>query len=724
MTLEMTPAHYPSFDGNKQEEKEEKYWAKKPKDKVVSELVSRANEYYVFLDTVGRRGVMRRSWIFYNMAVVIAAAITSSGAKGQYAMQYVNEYRSLLTKWFQLVIATKPSWSPKAMTNDSKALAEVILAKNALDSIKKEFGLDSKVYRAVEQAGTVAEGWITVAWNTKAGRKIDPTNPEDIQTYLDMAQRSKFTPEQILAKKDLYAGDFEFYACSGIDVIRDPNAQNIDESNWIIVRDYPNKFDLAAKYTEQADKIIAMQDMSQSVPYQQFRNYFRTPYKTDRVVRYRFLHKATPAMPNGREIYYLDSNIILEDTPLGYSEIPAYRIVPGETEGTSVGYTPAFDCLSSQDALNKLLSQVMTMFKNYGLLNIAVPVGTRINESKIPEGMNMFETVGTTEFQVLNFLEIKPEFFNLINYYLQRMLNQLGLEPTEGSGSAQALQLSQSQKYSQGFQASYETAFENLGSMILEIFTEYGDVPRKIQYTGEDNVAYLREISKKSFTKIHSVEADISDGMENTAQGRFQMADLYVRAGNADNQELFEILATGKLGPGFEVGTSQQITIAAENEALMKGEEVSVVPTDDNFEHLRLHGKSWADALSTPEARAASLVPGSEEEKRSNAYDAHCKKHIAALSGGQPQQPGANPYALLTSAMGYQTPQQPAGAELQGSQTGQQGGKPTKGEGTPGEAPAGVPGAPTKGPGPGAMKGQPPQPSFKTNAIPAPGAGQ
>lgn len=711
MPFEPHPAHYKDPDAKPKDDKDITYWAMKSSDKTVGELEARRGDYYTWLGMNGRRTLMRRCWIFYNMAAILSGSIVQAGDKGQYAMLYVNEFRTLLSQLMQFIIGSRPAFDPKAMTNDSKALAECRLARTTLDYYVRTSKLDMLMYHAIEFASVLGESFIECVWDAKKGNKLE----DGSAAWLKTAIRSGWDGSEEKKPKDLYEGDLSFDTYSGIDVIRDPNAANWEECDWFITRKFKNKYNISAKYPEKKDSIERMMDISSSVPLEQYRNYFKLPYKSDRVCEFTFWHKKTAACPEGRMIKYLSSDIILEDVPLGYTKIPVFRIAPGEMDGTSNGYTVAFDLCGPQEMINNINSTLTTLIKAYGVCSVAVPVGTRVNEARLPEGLLLIETVGQTKFELLNFLELKPELFNYIKFLLERMENLIGVnKPTPtASGSAQALQVSLSQQFNQTFQSSYESAFEDLGSMIIECLQQYASTPRMIEIVGEDNKASLKSISGADFGKITKVVADVSDPMSKTAQGRFQKAQLYVQAGQANNVELFNILENGKLGSGFELGESQEITIQAENEALATGSSFNIAPTDDDTEHLRLHGKALADLLSTPQARIEAAKAGSDLSKAVEAFMQHIQMH-QAQQGVQPAPPGPPqpgqpppppPFANLKAAMGQAPP------------PGQ--GPPPGSPPPPGQKPSGPPPGQTPPHGQGQPTNKPAQPGGRPPGAPA-----
>lgn len=697
-------SHTPHFEGDSksQAKVEPTYWAMKDKQKTAGELDTRRGQYYEWLGTNGRRTIMRRCWIFYNMAAVLSAAIVQSGDKGQYALLYINEFRRMLQELFQIVINARPAWDPKAMSDDSKALAEVRLARQALDSIVRNFGIDRLFYRAVEYAGVLGEGYVETTWDAQAGSIVKPEDPG----YMELLTKSGYSGEGDTPK--LHAGDLVYETYSGIDVIRDPNASNYEECDWILTRKFVNKYNLGARYPEHAAAIERMTDISANVPMEQYRNYFRLPYKSDRVILYTFWHKKTPACPDGRELRFMTSDLVLEDKKLAYSRIPISRIAAGEMDGTSSGYSAAFDLCAPMEMVNNINSTLTTLIKCYGVFNIMVPVGSRINEARLPEGLNIFESVGVQKPEPLNFLELKAELLQYMKFILERMENMIGINKANAaaSGSAQALQISMSQQFNQFFQSSYEKAFEDTGTMSLEILKNYADAPRLMDLVGEENRTMMKLISKANFSSIAKVVADVSDPMSKTIQGRIQKAQLFNQNGQLSPDELDNVLNTGKL-IGSDLGESQEITIAAENEALLLGESFNIIPTDDDAEHLRLHGKALADYQASPDLRKAAAIAGSKEAAVVAAFLDHINMHQAQQ--GTTQQPGQGPqYMGMKQAMGQKVQQPGApGQPPQGGPPGPvPGSQPPKGNNQRPEEPAQAPGRP-----PGAPAGMPDLPN-------------
>lgn len=719
------PAHYKT---DKAVTVEPAYWAAQSTRKAVSEAIQRRDEYYMSMNnTNGRRNLMRQCWIYYNISHVLGGRLIQAGAKGQFMLFYVNYMRELLEHQIQFVVSARPAWEPKATTSDAQSLIQTRLARNILDHYMRlgaQDGLEDLFYRAVEFAAVLGEGFIEMYWDQHAGRVLK----SDDDGYADMLAKTGYDPTNKDPKNVvpvLRSGDIKYHVYSGMDVIRDPNAKSWAETSWRITRRRVNKYDLAARYPEKATQILATSEDTGSVPNNFYYNWVKLPYKSDLIWQYRFWHDKTEAVPEGREILFLHNATILEDKrELGYSKVPLFRIAGGETDGTSNGYCKAFDLCSLQENLNAINSAITSNIKAYGINNIIAPLQSRINEARLPEGLNMIELAGQSEIKVLELLKIAPEMFNYSKQIKEDMAVIVGVPSAVrggtgdgASGSAQAIQTTNATEFNQTFQTSYTSCVEGTGTMTLEVFKNYVKVPLAVDIIGEGNAAYQALITGDKIKNITRVVADVSDPQSKTIQGRFQRAQLLSQTGDITKQEMMNVLMNGRLDPADELGESQEITIQAENEMLDGGVTTPPIITDDHMEHLRLHGKAVADLLATPTARAKVLQSGldangqpttqaaSPEFKAYKVYKEHIDAHLAML---QPQ--AYAEYATLSAAMGQSPPPQAA---------------PPPGEGAPPGAPPGpAPGSPKEGGKPKQPAQPPGRPSTSTANFPdLPGSG-
>ena len=96
-------------------------------------------------------------------------------------------------------------------------------------------------------------------------------------------------------------------------------------------------------------------------------------------------------MPDGRYLIFLSSEVSLFDGPPPYRFIPVFRMAPSNIIGTPFGYTPMFDLLPIQEAINSLYSTVLTNQNSFGIQNIMLPKGSDLNSTDLAGGLNLIE---------------------------------------------------------------------------------------------------------------------------------------------------------------------------------------------------------------------------------------------------------------------------------------------------------------------------------------------
>jgi hypothetical protein len=268
-----------------------------------------------------------------------------------------------------MITNVRINYRARASNSDSKSIIQTDLANGLLDYYVRQKRVEKYVHDAVKQAVVLATGYVKMEWNATTG---------DIYDY---------HPE---TNAPIYEGDIEFTNLEPFDVIFDPNKANSHSHEWVLCRSFKNKYDLAAKYPDFESKI---KELATKTDYMDYRSMFDFPNKheSDEVPVYEFFHKKTESMPEGRYLLFLSTDIILIDMPMPYRRLPVYRISPSEIMGTAFGYTPMFDLLPLQDALNALYSTVLTNQHTFGVQNIYVPRGADIQLKALEGGLNIIE---------------------------------------------------------------------------------------------------------------------------------------------------------------------------------------------------------------------------------------------------------------------------------------------------------------------------------------------
>lgn len=643
----------------------ETYWAAAPVSDLTMACGKKIQSYYKFCTKFGFTDLWRRSYISYYGQSENGASSSSRlgqvGTNGEYYTNRVNHFRSLLQNLLTLTTAQRPALQPKAQNTDSKSLNQTVLARSILDYYLTEKRLEKDLKKATEFGLIAGEGFLTEAWNATKGQiyTVTPTGAP------------------------IYDGELEFRVFHPIDVIRECWSENTQSPDWYIIREFRNKWDLAAKYPEMAKEIISIGRTIDPTTRYTFLS-GGDDDSNDYIPVYKFYHVTSEALPNGRQMEFISDDVYLSDGPLAYKSMPIYRIAPADYHGTPMGYTVAYDLLGLQKTYDSLMSIITTNQLNYGVQNILIPRGAEINVVSLGQGLNAIEydrNVG--EPKPLNLVQTPSEIFSQLDRIQHLMETLSGInsvargnpESSLHSGAALALVAAQAIQFNSGLAASYTRLLEDSGTGIIEILQEYAATPRLAQIAGKSNRARLKEFKGEDLLGINRVTAESVNPLSRTAAGRLQAAqDLLQNKLITNPAHYFEVLTTGTIDTMYESEVAAILNIRSENEDLADGTNPPVMMTDMHVEHIKEHEAvlSGADARHDPRIVAA--------------VTAHMQDHIAALRNGDP---------ALLKILGQEPlpPATPPGGGPQGGAP--QGGPPPQDAGPQSGAAPGQTGAPT-----------------------------
>ena len=555
------------------------YFAAKDAKETASVLLSRADTWFKHLYSNGYYDKIRASWMAYHGAYYGEGHnVTFGGEQGEFSQMAVNHYRNIADLMSTMITNVRISYKARASNSDSKSIIQTDLANGLLDYYVRQKRVEKYVHDAVKQAVVLATGYVKMEWNATTGEIYD------------------YHPE---TNAPIYEGDIQFENLEPFDVIFDPNKGSSAKHDWVLTRSFKNKHDLAAKYPEFESKI---KDLATKTDFLDYRNMFDFPAKheSDEVPVYEFFHVRTESMPEGRYMLFMSTDIVPIDMPMPYRRLPVYRISPSEIMGTPFGYTPMFDLLPIQDALNALYSTVLTNQHTFGVQNIYVPRGADIQMKALEGGLNIIEgNTGQGKPEPLNFTNTPAEVFRFIEMLEKKMETISGMnsvvrgdpEASIKSGSAMALVQSMALQFISGLQTQYIFMVEDIGMGIVELLRDFADVPRIALIAGESNLSYVRtEFTGDDLSDIDRVIVDIGNPIAVTTAGKMQMASELIQYGIIKTPEdYFTVQTTGQFTSFVEDSQRQNNFVKRENEKMLRGEYVPVLATDSHMYHIKKH---------------------------------------------------------------------------------------------------------------------------------------
>lgn len=637
------------------------YFANLPPEQIGDVLTERTNTYYETLEKVGKIRLWRNCYnTFYGLAGKDGAHRSSEigrgGEQGELYDLTANHYRNLLTHLHILVTQQKPSYDARSTNTDSNSQAQTILANAILEYYLRHMGLSEHFKRATEiMIALAGEAYVLTQWDESLG--------EDIAVD-EMGQVVR-------------SGDVDVRVYHPIDIIRSLRSKSNINQDWYIVRDFENRYDMAAIYPEALQEIMhADEELATSKLYNVFPDYHFTgdDSEEDIIPVYTFFHRPTPACREGRYVKFLSDGTVLKYEDMSdYPRMPLRRMAAYNQQGTSFGYTVGFDLLCVQEAIDILYSTVLTNQATFGVQNIWVKPGHNLNTTQFVGGLNVLESMEKPE--PVNLTNTPAEIFNFL-----KGLEQLGEvlsgvnsvargqpEASLKSGTALAMVASQAIQFSNGIQEAYVRVVEGVGQDLLDLLKMHVREERLIPIAGQGKRTHVKAFTGDSIKSVSQVMVDMGNPLTRNLSGQIQIADNLLSSGMIQRPEQYlTLISTGKLDHMIDDEMEENLQIDRENEALREGIPVQAIMVDQHVMHIKNH---------------KSVLSGLEERSDPNVVKAtmdHIQQHINHLATG-------NPYVLQMLGMNPITQQDPATA---GQQAPQPNAAPPGPDGPPEEPPA------------------------------------
>lgn len=648
-----------------------KYFAADNADEAVRSLIKKSDNWFEGINRTNYIEKIERSWkAYHGYYYDNGHSLSLGGEQGEIVNMAVNHYRNLAKHILVMVTSTRPSFKCRAINTDKKSMIQAKLGDGLLDYYMREKRLERVLKEAVEYAIVLGSGYVKLEWNSTKGEIFDyiEPDPRSISEYDEegIPLDEKGVPVEALP---IYEGDVEFSLLSPYDVVFDSTKERFDDNNWTLCRTFVCKHDIAAKYPELAEEIVQLRTKSK-LEKRTSRIVQDVEEESDDIPVYEFFHKKTEALPNGRYILYLNSEIILEDTIMPYRDLPIFRIAPANILGTPYGYTEMFDLMPLQEMLNSLYSTASTNINAFGVQNILNPRGNDVSLEQVAEGMNFIEynaQIGKPE--ALQLVQTSPEVYQLISLIEKNMETISGVnsvargnpEQSLRSGTALALVQSQALQFVSGLQQSYIQLLEDVGTGLINLLKDFANVPRIAAISGINNRTEMKEFKSDDINSVNRVVVDVGNALMQTTAGRAQVAENLLQMGLIDTPETYlAVMSTGNLDFMTDSKTDEMTLIKSENEAMINGEEVIALFSDIHALHIKEHRTLLNDYMLRRDPELVQAVLD------------HIQEHINLLQTTDPniltitnQQPLSPPGGSPANMPNQQVPAgAPANAEM------------------------------------------------------------
>lgn len=543
-----------------------------------------------------------------------------SGENGEYMNVKINHFRNILTHIMNMIFSKLPVPKARAANSSASSIESVEVCDALLENLfQSRGGFAAKHLRkSAELSMIMGTAAVLMEWDNSAGEEYIKDE----------------------SGKPYYTGDLKIRSLGITDFYTDTAIQEWDDVNWVIVRESMNKYVLASKFPDMAEKILARKN--DDYLGRTFDMFDRN--KTEEIYTYKFYHKPSEGLlPNGRYQYFIDRDIVLYDGENPYGALPLFLVKPSEGLGTIYGYTPAFDLAPIQMFIDMTMSAISTNVTAHAVPNIVMEAGCGLSVNNLVGGMNIIEvSQGTAPPQPLNLLNTSPEVYNLTQM-LERLMETISgvnsvargnPESSLKSGVALGIVQSMAIQFISGFQESIIQTIKDMSEFAIDYYRKFSTTERIVSIVGANNATDVKKWKAQTLQDIHDVYIEPVDPILQTIGGKMNLADNLLQHGSVNPSQYITVATTGELEPMYKRPMSELNYIREENEKLMLGQHVEPLI----FENHPLHMEEHSILFFNTELRSKANDPNSPEYYILQAALEHFQKHKDMMNDLNSQQ--------------------------------------------------------------------------------------
>ncbi len=562
--------------------KDHTYWATYEGKDLVDSLEERAQRYYRgYWNSIQWWRVVRNLRMLHGLWFMGAPDGRNYELRqlgGGHIGAAAGLFRTYLTQVLTLATGDKLAFKARAQNTDSRSMVLAALGPRIADHyISHRNGIKFLKHAAWNSLWGNA-GYLYAHWNPARGRLLAPEGVDEDGSM----------------QPPVMEGDFEFQNPTCFDVVFDFNRREWENVTWVVIRTEVSRYDLAAQYPQMAEKILA-HERERQYEIRYWWNLKPVDYQSDLIQRYDFYHLSTPALPKGRHTTYLPDMEPLVDEDMPYDTLPIFRVCDGEFALNPFGYSRANDLQGMQEFVNGILSSLATNLAANAVGHIWQPLGEdSIRAHTYENGLRVLKSL--TKPEPINFTAIPPESwkaFDLARALMELMsgVNAARLGQPEASlRSAKSIQVTIAQAFeaASAFAASYRDMAEDFATHIIKTIWKYAKGKRQV-IMGVEDTQYLEEYDPKDLGIIDRIVVEAMDPIANSYAGRVAEAEslLQVPGMLKNPQDYVAVRETGSLEMLVRHERAEFLKIREENEALLRGEAVEVLPTDNHAVHIK-----------------------------------------------------------------------------------------------------------------------------------------
>jgi hypothetical protein len=611
------------------------YWFSKEGDELATLLAHKVRNFQEYTVRSGLVYVWNKNRAFYEGRIFgnsISNDIIDCGDVGELKSMSFNHFRNIIRHMLNSLMANNPAFDVSAINTDRSSRRSARIGRDLVNYYHKTKRTRKYCHASAERALVYGDGFISAEFNPAIGR-ITMVEPN-----------GRFIRE----------GDFEFDDHSPFDVFYDYSKRSKRHWDWVCYRRRRNKFDIAALFKKQQERV---EGLNANVNDDLYYDFFRTnnyANETDDVFVYSAFHRACNVLPKGKYVLWAgdqkDQILLYEsDNPYG-EDLPIFNLSPAEYLETSFGFTEANIIRSAQMALTLATSAMLTNMNAGAVNNLWTPRGEKLDVNEIINGMNHIQS--DTKPEPISFYAENPALVNMFNLCVSQMETLSGQNavvrgnvqnvPNLKSGIAIATVINMAQEYSQALEMSYFDMLEDLYSFVLTMLKKVANKERLYEISGKSQRSSVESYTSEDLEGVSRVVVDRTNPIAKTPAGKIEIANNLLQIGKINTEQFFDVVNTGNLNVATESDERLLDYIASTKEALLAGKQVPPLPGVDHQLFIKEIHALLLDVDMTTNPENTEIV-----QNISNLVNAHMDllrqgDQIASLIyGGQPPAPEA-----------------------------------------------------------------------------------
>ena len=602
----------------------------------------------------------RNSYAYYSTIFRTDSWMTAlqfDGEQGELVRMSIPQARSLIRDAVTLTTKQKLAFQALASVEKTQVNENMRIANAIVANLVDEQTLDIKNELMVEHGFVLGTGFMATKWRSDRGR------PRAVEVFS--------SPDGGEEKRNvIYDGAIEISIPLVFDIMYDFTIADWENVPWVKERVKRNRWDLIEQHPALEEEILKLPSCRTS---DLSRSFFGLDDLDDMVYVHEIYARPSPALPEGRMIFYANPETIFLEEVNEYGALPIEQYKPEPLMGLNAGYPLLSSLLPSQEMYDHEFSAIATNHAAFAVQNIACPRGSDINVQQLL-GMNFVDYTpqpidGGGKPTPLQLTSTSPEVFKLPEMLLQNMqgLSRIssavrGDMPASTSGVAIATLTTNALEFFSGYAKADQSVLKKAMTHAIKATRKFQKVEKSVAIAGKNNQRFAKTYTGDDLDPITGFEMQAVNPMLQTMAGRIDIAEKMVQSGLVKNVQGYVSILDGQpLTALYKPELSENDLIESENEMMSQGQEVHALSIDNHPLHVFMH----KILLNDPRVRGDAELTGAVNE--------HLLEHLKLQRETDPLLMAmANTGMAPQAQPGEQPPGAPPGEQPQQGQPGEQ----------------------------------------------------